>query len=115
MTTLYNCRHSGDQFRITKFDTDMNVQSSYLCTETECECPAGARHSCRHRDMLPRFIERSMVDQPWMYDYDRGGWVMTAIDEDLVDAAPAAPRVVEPAPEISVAQPIPSRINRRGF
>ncbi len=35
--TLYSCKHSGDQYRISKFDDDLNVQSSYLCTETECD------------------------------------------------------------------------------
>src|SRR5258708_39053746 len=72
---LYSCKHSGDQFRISKFDDDMNVQSSYLCTETECDCPAGVRPICRHREMLPKFIERKTVNTEWWFDYDRGGWV----------------------------------------
>src|SRR6266436_3983515 len=72
---LYNCRHAGDQYRITKFDSDMNPESSYLCTLEECDCPAGVRPSCRHRQMLPKFIERSHVGDEWMFDFDRGGWV----------------------------------------
>jgi len=73
--TLYSCKHSGDQYRISKFDDDLNVQSSYLCTETECDCPAGVRPICRHREMLPKFLERKTVDSNWWFDYDRGGWV----------------------------------------
>jgi hypothetical protein len=75
MPVLYNCKHDGDQYRISKFDNDMNVESSYLCTEEECECPAGHRPTCRHREMLPRFIARETVGTEWFYDYDRGGWV----------------------------------------
>jgi hypothetical protein len=75
MPMLYNCKHDGDQYRITKFTDDLNPQSSYLCTERECECPAGHRPMCRHREMLPMFIARKSIDTGWMYDYDRGGWV----------------------------------------
>lgn len=79
MTHLYNCRHDGDQFRITKWDTDMNVEASYLLTAHECECPAAARDTCRHRQMLPKFIARGAVGTEWFYDHDRGGWVSMAL------------------------------------
>src|SRR5216684_4638813 len=75
MAILYNCRHSGDQYRITKFDSDMNPQGSYLLTLEECECPAGVRPTCRHRQMLPKFIAREHVGDEWFFDFDRGGWV----------------------------------------
>src|SRR6266403_5314053 len=75
MTTLYNCHTDGDQYRITKFDSFGNVESTYLCTVDECECPAGHRPSCRHRHMLPRFIAKEAVNTFWFYDYDRQGWV----------------------------------------
>ena|ERR1700692_63510 len=78
MTSLYNCRHDGDQFRITKFDSDFNVGSSYLCTAHECECPAGSRDTCRHRQMLPKFLSRGLSAE-WFYDFDRGGWVRMAL------------------------------------
>lgn len=78
MTFLYSCRHSGDQYRITKMDAYANIESSYLCTATECECPAGHRPSCRHRDMLPKFIHRGHVGDDWLWDHDRGGWVQGA-------------------------------------
>jgi hypothetical protein len=75
MAILYSCRHDGDQYRITKFDEDFNIESSYLCTIADCECPAGVRPMCRHREMLPKFLSREAVGTGWMYDYDRGGWV----------------------------------------
>jgi len=82
MTSLYNCKIAGDQWRMTKFDEHMNVESSYLCTTTECECPAGQRPICRHRDMLPKFIQRQKVGTGWVYDYDRGGWVQAFDDPE---------------------------------
>ena len=75
MTILYNCRHSGDQYRITKFDSDMNVVSSYLCSLEECDCPRGPHPTCRHRQMLPQFIARQHIGDEWFLDFDRGGWI----------------------------------------
>lgn len=89
MTNLYNCRHSGNQFRISKFDHHFDLESSYLCTETECTCPAGHRPTCRHRQMLPKFIARGTVNTEWFFDFDRGGWVQGEI---------------EPAPEVVIEE-----------
>lgn len=75
MTILYSCRHDGDQYRISKFNEHGEVLSSYLCTESECDCPAGQRRMCRHREMLPLFIRREAINSHWWLDYDRGGWV----------------------------------------
>src|SRR5712664_1083328 len=79
MPILYNCRHDGDQYRITKFDDDMNPQGSYLLSLEECECPAGVRPTCRHRQMLPKFIARGHVGDEWMFDFDRGGWIQMGL------------------------------------
>lgn len=87
--TLYNCRHAGDQYRVTKFDNHMNVESSYLCTTDECDCPAGVRPTCRHRQMLPKFIQREHVGDEWFLDFDRGGWVQMGLEY-------AAPEAEEP-------------------
>lgn len=77
MPFLYNCRHSGDEYRITKFDSHFNLEgdSSYTCTISECTCPAGHRPKCRHREMLPKFINRGYVGTNFFFDYDRGGWM----------------------------------------
>src|SRR5258707_12929740 len=91
MSTLYNCHSEGSQYRITKFDELGNVESTYLCTTTSCECPAGHRPSCRHRHMLPRFIAKDAVNSFYFYDYDRQGWVMTdsttMLQQDLIASA----------------------------
>lgn len=75
MTHLYNMHTEGAQYRCTKFDSLGNVESSYLCTDSTCECPAGRAPTCRHRQMLPKFIAREAVNTFWFYDYDRSGWV----------------------------------------
>src|SRR6266403_771544 len=93
MTTLYNCHTDGDQYRITKFDSFGNVESTYLCTIDECKCPAGFRPSCRHRHMLPRFIAKDAVNSFWFYDYDRQGWVTNepAVGQILPMEVPEGP------------------------
>lgn len=85
---LYNCKTAGEQWRITKFDNGGNVDSSYLCTHKECQCPAGQRAMCRHREMLPKFIARGAVNVNWMFDYDRGGWVDNRTDDELEPHSP---------------------------
>lgn len=93
MTTLYSCKSELDaegieRYRITKFDGDMNVESSYIIAIGKswammCDCPAGVRPSCRHRDMLPKFIARGAVNTMWMFDFDRSGWVAMDLEGDL--------------------------------
>src|SRR5258708_7476470 len=118
MPSLYNCKHSGDQYRITKFDEHMNVESSYLCTTKECECPAGKRPKCRHREMVPRFIQRGTVGTEWCYDYDRGGWVQTDLAVEAEPAIGSDWRNVVRAANVDVTdviKPAPRRAGRRRF
>ena len=75
MTPLYSLRTDGDQYRITKF-VDGDVESSYLCTESECECPAGHRHTCRHRQMLPQMLAHKLTNTHWFFAYDAGGAIV---------------------------------------
>lgn len=82
--TLYNCKSEGDEYRITKFDSDLNVESTYLTTLRECQCPAGHRDTCRHRLMLPMFLnKRDGADRgAWLLDYDRKQWVRASTGDD---------------------------------
>lgn len=83
MTSLYNCHTEGDAYRITKFSTFGDVESSYVTTGQTCECPAGHRHTCRHRQMLPKFLDRGFVDTFYFYDFDRDGWVMNDLGQSM--------------------------------
>lgn len=57
--------------RITKF-VDGEVESSYLTTPANCDCPAGVRPTCRHRQMLPHMIQCDIINTNWFYNFDRG-------------------------------------------
>lgn len=112
MVSLYNCKHSGDQYRITKFTSDFDVEASYLCDLHSCECPAGHRPKCRHRDMLPKFIAREAVGSNWFFDHDRGGWVQGWKEEQSIEALDAVMGDNEPSQEeflASAALPIQPR------
>lgn len=74
-TALYNCRSTGAaHYVLTKFDADLNVESSYQTTEKECACPAGAKPTCRHRTMLPLFITSGHIDDGWFLDWSTRMW-----------------------------------------
>lgn len=68
--TLYNAKTEGDSLRVTKFDDDLNVESSYLTSPNECTCPAGSRSTCRHRQMYPNL--RMIADTGNFWDYEAG-------------------------------------------
>ena len=70
MITLYNLHTDGDQYRITKF-VDSNPESSYLLSHQECQCPAGHRATCRHRQMLPEMLMHNLVDTHWFWNYEQ--------------------------------------------
>lgn len=84
--TLYNLKSADGQFRITKFDDDLNPESSYLVSDTECECPAGHRPTCRHRQMLSIMLKANALDQPTFYDHD---------NRTFYDMAPAGESYLE--------------------
>lgn len=94
MSILYNCHTDGDNYRITKFN-DGEVESSYLCSESECQCPAGSRPVCRHRLMLPMFLNRGAVDTFWFLDFERKGWVSNEPAELLETRLATKPIIYE--------------------
>ncbi len=68
--TLYNLRTNpaeGLPFVITKFTSDLDVESSYPVGTSACECPAGHLPKCRHRTMLPNLRQR--VNSAWFWDF----------------------------------------------
>ncbi len=73
--TLYNAHTStlGILF-ITKWDSSGNVESSYETSYEACTCPAGHRHTCRHRQMLPLLIP--IANTHWFLDWDNGRQVV---------------------------------------
>lgn len=97
MTVLYNLHSDGDQWRITKFN-DGNVESSYLCSHEECTCPAGHRHTCRHRQMLPEMLAAGLENSHYFWDFDRRmAFDISGNVKHLLDALAAT----KPAPELA--------------
>lgn len=96
--TLYNCQHSGDQYRVSKF-VDGNVESSYLTDGQECNCPAGVRPTCRHRQMFPELL--SILNTHWFLEFDSRTIVdLSGVPKNYYDEFAPAPteQTVEPAP-----------------
>ncbi len=75
MTTLYSCKSvSAAEFRLTKFDADFNVLSSYIVSNGGCDCPQGNKPTCRHRKMLPDFAKQGHIDDGSFFDWDTRTW-----------------------------------------
>lgn len=72
---LYNLKTSNGEYKITKFDEDLNPESSYLVSNDACECPAGHRSTCRHRQMLPVFQMAGRANTRWFFDIERDKWM----------------------------------------
>lgn len=80
--TLYNCRAFPHYYTITKFDADLNPVATYKLEFTQaerplltCNCAAGSHgRVCKHRRMLPLFVEKSRQNTGWMYDHELAEW-----------------------------------------
>lgn len=97
--TLYNL-HGDGPYTISKFTRDGSLESTYeLSTDGRtCTCPAGHRHSCRHRDMLGNL--RPLANTPWFYDWDRGIAVdFNSVPKSYYDSL-ATPAMIPAAPPV---------------
>lgn len=88
--SLYNCKQSGDSYRISKFTNDLDVEASYLTNGNECDCPAGHRPVCRHRIMLPRFIAKNATSGQWFHNYEHQQWIRATMDDSEAEIVAAA-------------------------
>ena len=76
MTSLYSLRStpSPDEYTILKMTSDYSVESLYALNATTCTCPAGVKPTCRHRKMLPMFLNAPHVDDGWFLDWNTRLW-----------------------------------------
>ena len=102
--SLYTLKSSDGQWRITKFTNDLDVEASYITSEAECECPAGSRPTCRHRQMLPKMLNVGAEDSGMFYDFDTDQFLEPIVDSE--DTQPAIVSPIEDEPELP-AQPTP--------
>ena len=89
--TLYSIRThidrtGSDSYYITKF-VDGEVESAYSTTRETCECPAGVRPTCRHRQMLPHMLNEGIINTHWFLNWDDGRRVVDfeGTDKRIID------------------------------
>jgi hypothetical protein len=73
-------RITGDVFAVIKYDAMGGEAGAYnVITSTigdRCDCPAGQKQTCRHREMVYIFKEQGELDsQTARYSYDTQAWV----------------------------------------
>ena len=107
MTTLYSLRcespdgQPNGNYRITKF-VDGEPEGSYITTDRECECPAGHRATCRHRQMLPYMLAAEITNTHWFLNYDTSqivdfaGGSKRLYDQLAATAMPVRPDAILP-------------------
>lgn len=100
--SIYNCKADEHSYRVTKFTADLEVESSYLVSAEACDCPAGHRHTCRHRQMLPLFEAKSATRGQYFLDFDRKVWLPAIADEDYQEST-----VLMPLPTIAHSITLP--------
>lgn len=106
--SLYNAHGSGHTLQVTKFDDDLNAEASYNVSDSTCDCPAGGRPTCRHRQMLPLLRRRMNTAWFWNHDYERwedpmgtyAGEEAEALENPSPTAEPEGPQVA------SIAKPV---------
>lgn len=119
MSDLYSIRSVSGGYIIAKFDDDFNIDATYNLTDTDdtnhpvhCDCPSWPRkHSCKHTQMLDKFLQRGKIDTDWMYDPKTSSWHQPLADKPSVtldDELEAHDQSETPA-----VQPQPSSVARR--
>lgn len=95
--TLYTCRPAGPSlYAIAKLDGDLEVLASYLVGTTICDCPAGHRLTCRHRDMLrDYFLHRQHVGDGWFLVWETKMWKRPLGQDESPAGAPDGPYIAE--------------------
>lgn len=76
MTALYSLRSTPtkDEYLILKLSSDFEPEGTYALNARNCSCPAGHRPLCKHRKMLPFFLDKAHVDDGWFLDWDTRLW-----------------------------------------
>jgi hypothetical protein len=72
--SLYNIKENGSGYKISKFDEELNPLATYSVGGKSCECRAGVRPHCRHRQMLPLFQILGRVNTGWFFEFEDEKW-----------------------------------------
>ena len=88
----YNVKPEGIGWRVYKFSSDRDPQGSYFISShngqpSMCECFAGTKHTCRHRDLVRMFLMneefRTKMINSWLYNYDKDKYIEPAFAGDV--------------------------------
>lgn len=72
---LYSVRAIASGYLIAKFDEAFDVEATYEVSPSACTCPAfHRRQTCKHQDILAKFITRSKIDSEWFYCREADSW-----------------------------------------
>jgi len=72
---LYSVRAIASGYLIAKFDENFDVEATYEVSPASCTCPAfHRRQTCKHQDILAKFITREKVDTEWFYCREADSW-----------------------------------------
>ena len=90
--TTYTCRATPAGFRFAKFDELGAPVATHTVDPSGrfCDCPAGTRPDCRHRQMLQAFAAEGRIDSGWFYNPDEEEW------EPPLQAEPPTSRLRRP-------------------
>jgi len=78
------------------FEDGKGRNSMYTCSVEGCDCPAGHKDTCRHRKMLPFFIEHKHIDDGWFFIWNTHQWLKaTGIFAEAAQEALDVPELVE--------------------
>lgn len=79
---IYTVVQANNLFEVKKFDKDFNFLQQYFVTELGadsanmiCTCPAGAKPTCRHRQMVRLFEAEGKLNTGEFYHFDKKKWL----------------------------------------
>jgi hypothetical protein len=80
--TIYRSKGSNSHFVVQKLDKDYNATGHYTVSIAEannekflfCDCYAGSKETCRHREMLRIFDKAKEIDSGRAYWFDKNIW-----------------------------------------
>ena len=72
---------ASDAFHVIKYDSVLRWEELFYTVKMSsrgnlfCDCQAGRRSDCRHRDMVRLFVKQLKVGSGELFNFDRQEWV----------------------------------------
>jgi hypothetical protein len=107
---IYTCKPTPhpNTYAMTKFTNELDPRSTYIVSDSECNCPRGELGKpCRHRDMLRHFSRSKHIGDGWFYNWSTRQWIKPVEDFEPAQDEPQ-PVAVAPEPEVPSLPPAPA-------